>query len=51
MAYRVGPTGAMQTGPFYVYAYSLAINNAKIVRSVKLPNDPHVLVLSMTLTP
>ena len=51
MSYRVGPTGAMQTGPFYVYAYSVALNNAKTVKSVALPNDPHVLVLSLTLMP
>ena len=51
MAYRIGPTGAMQTGPFYVYAYAMAINNAKTVKSVTLPNDRHVLVLSLTLTP
>lgn len=51
MAYRVGQTGAAQTGPFYVYAYSMAINNTKTVKNVALANDPHVLVLSLTLTP
>lgn len=51
MAYRLGPTGAMQTGPYYVYAYAMAINNAKTVKSVALPNGEHVRVLALTLTP
>jgi hypothetical protein len=51
MAYRVGPSGAMQTGPFYAYAYALPINKSKVVKSLTIPNDGHLAVLSLTLTP
>jgi hypothetical protein len=49
MPYRVGPTGAGSLGPWYVYGYSLPLNNAKTVRSVQLPANPDIYVLAMTL--
>jgi hypothetical protein len=51
MAYRVAPTGATDNRIFYLYGYSLAINKAKTVRSVALPNNRDIVVLAATLTP
>jgi len=51
MAYRITATGAAQNLSFYLYAYSLAINNAKTVMSVTLPANRNVAVLAATLTP
>jgi hypothetical protein len=50
MAYRVTSSGAEQTGPFYLYGYSFAINSAKTVKSVALPNNRDVIVLAATLS-
>jgi hypothetical protein len=35
----------------YLYGYSFAINNTLTVKSVKLPNDSNVNVISLTLVP
>lgn len=51
MAYRVGPTGAQNNGPLYLYGYSLAINNSKTVKSMTLPKNLHVVVLAIDLVP
>jgi hypothetical protein len=48
-AYRLLPSGANQAGPFYVYGYSFAINNAKTVKSVTLPRNRGVVVLAVSL--
>ncbi len=50
MAYRVTSSGSEQTGPFYLYGYSFAINSAKTVKSVTLPNNRNVVVLAATLS-
>jgi hypothetical protein len=50
MAYRITGSGAQQTGPFYLYGYSFAINPAKTVKSVTLPNNRSVVVLAATLS-
>jgi hypothetical protein len=50
MAYRVTLSGAEQTGPFYLYGYSFAINSAKTVKSITLPNNRDVVVLAATLS-
>jgi hypothetical protein len=49
MPYRVTATGATETGPFYLYGYSFAINSAKTVKSLTLPQNRHVVVLSVDL--
>ena len=41
MAYRIGPTGATSNGPVYLYGYSFALNSAKTVKSLTLPNNRH----------
>jgi hypothetical protein len=51
MAYRLDPAGVAVHPPVYLYAYSLAINNAKVVKSVTLPSTLNVVVLAATLTP
>lgn len=49
MPYRIGPSGAMSPGPVYLYGYSLAIDSAKTVKSLALPNNRNVVVLAAGL--
>jgi hypothetical protein len=51
MAYRLEGNGTPGSAPFYLYGYSFALNSAKSVASITLPNNRHVVVLAMTLTP
>jgi hypothetical protein len=51
MAYRVTPSGATQAGPWYLYGYTYALNNAKTVASVTLPATKYVRTLSAVLAP
>jgi hypothetical protein len=52
MAYRLAPNGAASTnGPFYLYGYSFALNSAKTVKSLTLPNTRNVVVLAIDLKP
>lgn len=51
MAYRLNSDGAEDARTFNLYAYALAINNAKTVASVTLPNNRNVVILAATLTP
>ena len=51
MPYRLTPTGATDNRKFHLYGYSLALNNAKTVQSIRLPGNRHVVVLAVTLTP
>jgi hypothetical protein len=51
MAYRNSDNGTKDKRTFNLYAYRFALNKAKVVQSVSLPNDAHVLVLAATLLP
>jgi hypothetical protein len=51
MAYRILASGAIDNRTFYLYGYSLAINNAKTVRSITLPNNGNVVLLAVDLLP
>ena len=51
MAYRNYENGTKDQRTFSLYAYRFALNPAKVVESVSLPNDPDVLVLAATLVP
>jgi hypothetical protein len=51
MGYRITPSGAIDNRTFYLYGYSFAINNAKTVRSITLPNNRNVVVLAVDATP
>ena len=51
MSYRLGADGSIDSNPFYVNAYSIALDSTKEVRSVSLPSNRNVLVLAITLVP
>jgi hypothetical protein len=51
MPYRNFDNGTKDKRTFNLYAYRFALNPAKVVQSVSLPNDAHVLVLAATLVP
>jgi hypothetical protein len=51
MAYRVTQSGALETRTFYLYGYSFALNSAKTVKSITLPDNRSVVVLAIDLTP
>jgi hypothetical protein len=51
MAYRIAPSGVSSGGPVYLYGYSFAINSAKTVQSITLPNNRNVVVLAIDLVP
>lgn len=50
MPYRVGLQGTLSNHPVYVYGYSFAINAAKTVKSLTLPRNREIVVLSVSLT-
>jgi hypothetical protein len=50
-ASRVNPSGALQSGPWYLYGYIIPLNSAKQVSSVTTPNNRNVVVLAASLTP
>lgn len=51
MAYRNFDNGTKDNRTFNLYAYRFALNTAKAVQSVTLPNDSSVVVLAATLLP
>lgn len=51
MAYRNSSDGSKDLRTFSLYAYHFALNPAKTVQSVSLPNNSHVVVLAATLLP
>ncbi|MCU1300600.1 MAG: Sedolisin [Candidatus Sulfotelmatobacter sp.] len=51
MAYRNFDNGTKDQRTFNLYAYRFALNPAKVVQSITLPNDSKVLVLAATLLP
>ena len=51
MPYRIGPAGAIDNSTVYVYGYSFALNSAKTLKSITLPNTRHVVVLAIDVTP
>ncbi len=51
MAYRNYENGTKDNRTFSLYAYRFALHSAKVVQSISLPNDSHVLVLAATLLP
>jgi hypothetical protein len=48
-AYRLTASGARDNRTFYLYGYNFALNSAKTVKSLKLPNNRNVVVLAVTL--
>ncbi len=51
MSYRDLSNGTADNQVFHVYAYSFALNSAKQLQSIELPNDSNVEVLAIDLTP
>ncbi len=51
MAYRLTSTGAADNRTFYLYGYSFAINSAKTIQSITLPNNRSVVVLAIDVIP
>jgi alpha-mannosidase len=51
MAYRLAGDGAKDARTFYLYGYSFNLDSNKVVRSIALPDNEHVLVFAMTLAP
>ena len=51
MAYRNYEDGTKDKRTFNLYAYRFALNSAKTVKSITLPNDTKVVVLAATLLP
>jgi hypothetical protein len=50
MPYRLRVLGALNK-PAYVYGYAFAINSAKTVRSIVLPANRDIVLMSATLVP
>jgi hypothetical protein len=51
MGYRDFDNGTKDQRTFNLYAYKLALNKAKTVQSITLPNNAKVAVLAATLLP
>ena len=47
MVYRIAPTGVTNVGAYYLYGFSFAVDSAKIVKSITLPNNRNVVVLAV----
>jgi hypothetical protein len=50
MNYRDNSTGTTDGEVFHLYGYTLAVNSAKTVKSITLPQNRNVVVLAITLT-
>lgn len=50
MAYRDTSSGSTDNRTFYLYGYSFSINGSKTVKSLTLPNNRNVAVLSYALS-
>lgn len=51
MQYRDFQDGTKDKRTFNLYSYRFSLNSAKVVQSITLPNDSHVVVLAATLEP
>jgi hypothetical protein len=51
MQYRDFQDGTKDKRTFNLYSYRFALNSAKVVQSITLPNDSHVVVLAASLAP
>jgi hypothetical protein len=51
MSHRNRSDGSVDVRTFYLYGYSFALNTAKTVRSIKLPNNSNDIVTAISLVP
>jgi alpha-mannosidase len=49
--YRLVADGAKDNRAFHLYGYSFKLDSTKVVRSITLPENEHVLVFAITLVP
>jgi serine/threonine protein kinase len=49
LPYRLNGNGRRDEREFHVYGYSFSLDDRKTVRTLTLPENPHVLVLAITL--
>jgi len=51
MGHRNNSSGSTDNRTFYLYGYSFTLNSAKVVQSLRLPNNGYVVVLAASLIP
>ena len=51
MGHRNSSAGTADNRTFYLYGYSFALNAAKTVQSIRLPNNANVIVAAISLVP
>ena len=51
LPYRVVGDGSVDGNPFHLWAYTFALDPARVVKSVTLPGNRNVVVFGMTLVP
>lgn len=51
MGHRNVSNGTADNRTFYLYGYSLALNSSKVVQSITLPNNSHVVIAAISLVP
>ncbi|MDB6064190.1 MAG: Sedolisin [Pedosphaera sp.] len=51
MGHRNSSDGTADNRTFYLYGYSFALNSAKVIQSIKLPNNTNVIVAAISLVP
>jgi len=51
MSHRDVSDGSTDVHTFYLYGYSLTLNNSKTVQSIQLPNNANVIVAAISLVP
>lgn len=51
MSHRNNSDGTEDSRAFYLYGYSFALNPAKTVQSIRLPNNANVVVTAISLVP
>ena len=49
MPYRLAGDGSRDNRSFYLYGYSFSLDSNKVVRSITLPDNEHVLIFAITL--
>jgi hypothetical protein len=50
MADRVGPTGKLTKGSYYLYGYTFALDSSKTAISLTLPNNKNVVILGVDVS-
>jgi hypothetical protein len=51
MGRRNYSTGSADNRTFYLYGYSFTLNSSKVLQSLRLPNNPNVVITAISLIP